>query len=322
MSIFSCGIKYLLTNLSTYFLKRLIRLIPIFFIIVTAAFFLMRLAPGGPFDHERASTPEIEKNIKEAYGLDKPLYEQYFIYIKGIAKGNLGISFSYPDKTVGEIISESFPISFILGLCAFLFALLFGTASGILSAMKKGGALDLLFFSFTIFGVSVPSIVLCPLLILIFGMWLGILPVAGWGGFKEIILPAFALGIIYASFVARLTRASMLEVMEKDYVKAARGAGMKEGKVILKYALKGSLLPVVSYLAPAFAGIITGSLVIEKIFFIPGLGQHFVQAALNRDYPLALGTVVFFSAILLLVNLIADIVYALLDPGITYESDT
>jgi len=311
----------LLANLAKYFIKRLLKLVPIMIIIVTVSFFLMRLAPGGPFDQDKILAPEVEDNIKEIYGLNAGLFKQYLMYMGSIAKGNLGISFTYTDKTVTEIIFKSFGTSFTLGITAFLFALFVGLLIGIISAVKNDKAIDFLFFSFTVFGVSVPTIVLCPLLIFIFGMWLGVLPVAGWGSLSELILPAFSLGIIYASFIARLTRVSMLEELEKDYVKTARSSGVKESKIVFKYALKGSLLPVVSYLAPAFAGIITGSLVIEKIFYIPGLGQHFVQAALNRDYPLALGTVIFFSAILLLANLIADIIYALIDPRITYDSD-
>lgn len=305
-------------NIYKYSLRRLLGIIPVFLIIVTASFFLMRLAPGGPFDSERVFPPEVQRNVDEYYGLKDPVLVQYLSYMTGIFKGTLGYSFTYPDKTVGEIIVRSLGISFVLGITAFFIALLFGTALGVASALRKNrlaGLLD----SFFVLGVSIPNIVLCPVAVFVFGIWLSVLPVAGWGSFSNLILPSLTLSVVYAAFIARITKASLSEVLEKDYVKAARAMGVKEGKVVLKYALRGSLLPVISYLAPAFAGIITGSLVIERIFFIPGLGQHFVQAALNRDYPLALGTVIFYSTVLLLLNLLADIIYALVDPRISYE---
>jgi len=306
-------------SLLKYSLRRLFGLIPVLFIIVTASFFLMRLAPGGPFDREKISSPEIEENMKRAFGLDESLGKQYVMYLGGILRGDLGVSFTYPDKSVSVIIARSFGVSFVLGVAAFAIALIFGMVFGILSAAGKGRVIDHLFLSFTVFGVSVPSIVLGPILVMIFGVWLGLLPVAGWGSFSNLILPAFTLSLIYMSFITRITRASVLEVMNKDYVKTARGLGMGEAKIVFKYVLRGSLLPVISYIGPAFAGIITGSLVVERIFFIPGLGQHFVQAGLNRDYPLALGVVIFFSAILLLVNWIADVIYALIDPRVEYD---
>ena len=279
----------------------------------------MRIAPGGPFDLEKSFSPEVERNIKSLYGLDKPLVIQYLIYLKNICTLDLGYSFTYLNRPVSRIILGSFKVSLLLGSCALLIALIAGSLCGILSALKKGKAIDLFFFSFSLFGVSIPSIILGPLLVLIFGLWLKVLPVAGWGSFSNVILPSITLAAIYSSFIARIVRASFLENIDKDYVKTARGMGMGEGKVIFKYVLRGSLLPLISYLGPAFAGIITGSLVVERIFGINGLGEHFVQSALNRDYTLALGTVVFYSSILLIVNLLCDVLYMVVDPRIEYE---
>ena len=294
-------------------------LIPVLFIIITISFFIMRLAPGGPFDSEKVLPPQIEQNIKAFLGLDQPLWKQYLLYLNGMVHLNLGVSFNYPDMTVREIIAKAFPTSFLIGITAFSFALLIGIAFGVISALKKGKLLDHLLFSFTVLGVSIPSIVLGPVLIIVVGSWLRLLPVAGWGSFSQLILPALTLSFLYISFIARITRASLLESMQKDFVKTARSVGIGEKKIIFKYVLRGSLLPLISYIGPAFAGVITGSIVIERIFAIPGLGQHFISAALNRDYSLALGTVIFYSVILLIVNLIADLLYVLVDPRISYE---
>jgi oligopeptide transport system permease protein len=302
-----------------YFLKRLFGLLPVLFIITSASFFLMRFAPGGPFDSEKLLSGEIEENIRKIYKLDAPLWEQYLSYLKGACMGDFGYTFSYPDTKVSSLIAKSFRTSLVLGSSSFILALIAGFLMGIIGAAKRGKFLDHLFFSFTILGVSIPAIVLGPILIMVFGLWLKIFPVAGWGTFREAVLPVITLSLIYASFIARISRESCIEIGAKDYVKTARSLGVKEWKIYAKYVLRGSLLPVISYITPAFAGIITGSLVIEKIFFIPGLGSHFVEAALNRDYPLAMGTVVFYSAILLVLNLIADLLYTIVDPRVSYE---
>jgi ABC-type dipeptide/oligopeptide/nickel transport system permease component len=220
-----------------------------------------------------------------------------------------------------ELILDSFAVSFVLGISALFIALLIGVPSGVCSAMNKGKAADYFFFSFSVLGVSMPSIVLGPLLILIFGVWLELLPVAGWGSITHLILPSFTLGVIYASFVARLTREGLIEALQGEYVKSARAMGIKESKIVYKYAMRNSILPLLSYLGPAFAGIISGSLVIENIFQINGLGTHFVNSALNRDYPLALGTVIFYSCVLVLINLVTDVLYFLVDPRIKGAKD-
>ncbi len=302
-----------------YLIGRFLRLIPILFIIVTVSFFMMRFAPGGPFDSEKSLSPQVEKNVRKLYGFDKPLIVQYAKYIKNAASLDFGYSYTYLNEPVSKLIKESFKVSFLLGLFALVFALIVGMTAGIFSALNRGKFIDYFFFSFTIFGVSVPSIILGPLLVLVFGLWLKIFPVAGWGTLSHTILPAITLGAVYTSFIARLTREGFIETLSNDYVKTARALGMKEQKVIFKYVLRGSVLPLISYLGPAFAGIVTGSLIIEKIFQINGLGTHFVNSALNRDYSLALGTVIFYSAILLFINFLTDIFYVIVDPRITFE---
>lgn len=308
-------------NILKYFIVRVIKLLPVLFVIITLSFFMMRLAPGGPFDTEKALSVEVKQSIESLYGLDKPVAIQYLIYLKNVASGDLGYSFTYLNEPVSKLIIDSFKISFTLGIIALFLALAVGMSAGIASALNRGRLIDYFFFSFTLLGVSVPSIVLGPFLVLIFGIWLGFLPVAGWGTLSHVVLPAVTLGGIYMSYIARLTRAGFVENLDKEYVKTASSLGMSRKKVIMKFVLKDSLLPLISYIGPAFAGIVTGSLIVETIFRINGLGTYFVQSALNRDYPLAMGVVIFYSAILLIVNLICDILSALMDPRIKLEKN-
>jgi oligopeptide transport system permease protein len=297
---------------------RLAGLPPILLVIVTVSFFVMRIAPGGPFDLERTLPEAVRANVEARYHLDEPLARQYVRYLGDVLRGDLGPSFRYPDRTVTELIGLGIPVSLTLGVCALLFALLLGGAAGILAALRHNRLVDYLTMSLALGGVSIPNFVLGPLLILVFALWLGWLPVAGWGSWRHLVLPAVTLGVLYTAYIARLSRAGMLEVLFQDFVRTARAKGVRESVVVLRHALPSAVLPVVSYLGPAAAGALTGSVVVETIFGIPGIGRYFVQSALNRDYTMVLGTVIVFSALLVVFNLIVDLLYAWLDPRVSY----
>ena len=299
-----------------YILRRLAGFLPVLCVIVSLSFFMMRLAPGGPFDQERALPEQVRANIEARYHLDEPLWRQYLRYLGNVARGDLGPSFRYPDRSVNELLSLGFPVSLTLGLSALMIALALGGTAGILAGLRRNGLVDYLTMSFALCGVSVPNFVLGPILMLIFALGLGWLPVAGWGSWRHLILPSVTLGTFYAAYVARLTRAGMLEVIGQDFIRTARAKGLREATVVLRHALPGAILPVVTYLGPASAAVLTGSVVVETIFSIPGIGRYFVGSALNRDYTMVLGTVVFYSALLLLFNLIVDVLYAYLDPRV------
>jgi oligopeptide transport system permease protein len=299
-----------------YVLRRLAGFLPVLFVIVSVSFFMMRLAPGGPFDQERALPEQVRANIEARYHLDEPLWRQYFRYLGNVARADLGPSFRYPDRSVNELLTLGFPVSLTLGLCALAIALTLGGTVGVLAALQPNGLVDYLTMSFTLCGVSVPNFVLGPILMLIFALNLGWLPVAGWGTWRHLIMPSVTLGTFYAAYVARLTRAGMLEIIGQDFIRTARGKGLREVTVVVRHALPGAILPVVTYLGPASAAVLTGSVVVETIFSIPGIGRYFVGSALNRDYTMVLGTVVFYSALLLLFNLIVDVLYAYLDPRV------
>jgi oligopeptide transport system permease protein len=286
--------------------------------IVTASFFIMRLAPGGPFDTDRALPAEVRANIEARYHLDEPLWRQYVRYLGDVWRADLGPSFRYPDRSVNELIALGFPVSLTLGLSALAIAVLIGGAAGTLAALRHNRALDYLTMSLALGGVSVPNFVLGPLLILTFALGLGWLPVAGWGTWRHLVMPSITLGVFYAAYVARLARAGMLEVVLQDFIRTARAKGLSEGAVILRHALPSAVLPVVSYLGPAAAGALTGSVVVETIFGVPGIGRYFVTSALNRDYTMVLGTVLFYSGLLIAFNLVVDVLYAYLDPRVTY----
>jgi len=299
-----------------YILRRLAEFLPVLFVIVSLSFFLMRLAPGGPFDQERALPEQVRVNIEARYHLNEPLWRQYLQYLGEVARGDLGPSFRYPDRSVNELLGLGFPVSLTLGLCALAVALSLGGMAGVLAGLRRNSFFDYFTMSFALFGVSVPNFVLGPILMLLFALWLRWLPLAGWGTWRHVVLPSVTLGMFYAAYVARLTRAGMLEVIHQDFIRTARAKGLREAVVVLRHALPGAILPVVTYLGPASAAVLTGSVVVETIFSIPGVGRYFVSGALNRDYTMVLGTVVFYSVLLLAFNLVVDILYAYLDPRV------
>ena len=302
-----------------FILRRLLISIPVIFLVATTTFFIMRLAPGGPFMSEKAIPPEIMANLQAKYGLDQPLVVQYGRYLKNLLSLDLGPSYKYPDRTVNQIIAEGFPVSLQLGLAALLFALVFGLTAGVLAAIKHGTPVDHLAMALVSIGISLPTFVIGPLLVFLFSLTLYWFPPALWGSPAQLVLPAITLGLPYAVYIARLTRTEMVEVLEQDYIRTARAKGVSEFRLLWKHALNGSMLPVVSFLGPGIADIVTGSIVVEKIFAIPGLGRFFVESAFSRDYTTVLGTVLFYAVLLILANLAVDIVYKYLDPRIEYQ---
>jgi oligopeptide transport system permease protein len=303
-----------------YALRRIAVVIPTLLILVTLSFFVIRLAPGGPFDQEQSLPPEVRANLEAAYGLDKPLISQYVRYVSGIAHGELGISFKFKDFSVGELISQGLPVSLTLGFGALVLALFFGIPLGILAALHRDTTVDHATLGVAILGVALPSFVVGPLLALTFGLYLHWLPVAGWeADLRHLVLPIVTLSLPIIATVARLTRASLLEVLRAGFVRTARAKGLGEWRVIWRHALRPALLPVVSYLGPAAATVLTGSLVVETVFGLPGSGRFLVEGAIDRDYPLVMGMVIVYGAITLLCNLIADLAYGWLDPRVRYE---
>jgi oligopeptide transport system permease protein len=308
-----------------YALKRFLGAVPTLFIIVTVAFFMMRAAPGGPFDAARKLPPEIERNVKIAYNLDKPLIVQYGIYLGRLAHGDLGPSFKNKDFTVAQLIGIGLPVSMRLGLWAMALAAFFGVSLGIWAALRQNHWQDYSVMTLAMFGITIPTFVTAPILTLIFGVY-GVnifgqeftLPVGGWNGgaWRNMILPVIVLALPQIAVIARLTRGSMIEVLRSNYIRTARAKGLSRQAVVLRHALRAALLPLVSYLGPAVAGILTGSLIVEQIFGIPGIGRYFIQAALNRDYTLVLGVVICYAALIVLLNFVADILYGLLDPRV------
>jgi oligopeptide transport system permease protein len=298
-------------------------MIPTLFIIITLSFFIVRIAPGGPLSAERNLTDVVRRNIEAKYHLDEPLIKQYGRYMFDIMRGDLGPSFKYKDYDVNYYIFTSLPKSIVLGLWAMLISVTIGMGIGIIAAVRQNSWIDYLSMGLAVIGISVPLFVIAPVLQLIFAVKLKWLPTSGWyttgEGYLTIILPAVSLSFEYFANIARLTRSSMLETLRSDYIRTAKAKGMKRSAIIFKHAMKGALLPVVSYLGPAFAGIITGSVVVEQIFRVPGLGKFFVQSSFNRDYTLIVGVVIVYSVILIVMNFIVDIIYAQLDPRITYK---
>jgi oligopeptide transport system permease protein len=289
---------------------------------VTITFFLIRLAPGGPFTDERSYPAESIRQLNRYYGLDKPILVQYARYISGVVlRGDLGPSFKYPDRTVNEILAETFPVSLELGAYALLFALLLGLGAGIAAALRPNRAADHAVMGIAMTGICVPSFVLGPLLVLAFSLGLGWCNAAGWITAGDRILPAITLGAAYAAYISRLTRGSMLEVLPQDYIRTAQAKGVPALRVVTHHALRNALPPVVSFLGPATAGLITGSFVVETVFQIPGMGRMFVSAAFNRDYTLLLGLVVFYSLLIVAFNTLSDILLAWLDPRVRAHSE-
>lgn len=300
-------------------LKRFVESIPVLFIIITLTFFIMRYAPGGPFDSEKAAAPEVIKMLESRYKLNEPLYVQYFDYLKHIVRFDFGPSFKFVDRNVNDIIKAGLPVTFELGIYAMLIALLIGISSGVFAALKKNTWLDYVPMSLSMFGICVPSFLLGPLLVLIFAIYFQWLPVSGWDGVEYKILPAITMGSAYAAYLARLSRGGMLEVLSQDFIRTARAKGIPEKQVIVKHALRGGLFPVVSFLGPAVAGLLAGSFVTETIFQVPGLGRFYVQAAFNRDYTMIMGTTVLLSALIIFFNFLSDVALIWMNPKLKFE---
>ena len=282
---------------------------------------MIRVAPGGPFDAEKALLPEIEANLRAAYHMDEPLYQQFLRYVGGLLRGDFGPSFQYRDYTVTELIMAGFPVSLRLGGGAMILALLVGVTAGSIAALRQNTRTDYTVMSVSMTGISVPNFVMAPMLILIFAVYLGWLPAGGLGegSPRNLILPIVSLALPQIAYISRLTRGSMIEVLRSNFIRTAKAQGLPAHKILIRHALKPALLPVVSYLGPATAAIITGSVVIEQIFGIPGLGRFFVQGALNRDYTLVMGVVVFYGVLIIAFNLLVDLAYAWLDPKVKYS---
>ena len=301
-----------------YALLRLLGAIPTLLLVIVLAFLMVHAAPGGPFDDERVLPPEIEANIARAYQLDKPLAQQFLSYMSGLLHGDLGPSYRYRDHTVSELIGSAFPLSLKLGAMAMVFAVVVGVGVGTVAALRRNSLLDRIVMALALTGISIPVFVIAPLLVLLFAVHLQWLP-AGWSGSEGLarfLLPAFSLALPQIAYIARLTRASMIEVLSSDFVRTARAQGLGTQAIVRFHALKPAMLPVLSYMGPAIAAILTGSVVVEEIFGIPGLGQFFVRGALNRDYTLVLGIVIFYATLVVLLNLVVDILYGVIDPRI------
>jgi oligopeptide transport system permease protein len=302
----------------SYALRRLLGAIPTMFAIVTVAFFLIRLAPGGPFDEEQALAPEVKANLERAYGLDRPMAEQYVRYLVALAHGDLGPSMRLRDFTVNELIATGLPISLTLGFSAVALALLLGVPLGAYAALRRNRVADHVVMGTAALGIAIPVYVVAPLLALVFGIYLHWLPVAGWqpGSVRDMVLPVVALALPTLAYVARLMRGSLLEVLRQPHVRTARAKGLSPSAVLWRHAMPPAFLPVLSYLGPATAATLTGSLVVETIFGLPGMGRYLVQGALNRDYTLVMGKVIVFAALILALNLVVDLLYGVLDPRV------
>lgn len=303
-----------------FILGRLLQMVPVLLIIATLTFFMIRLAPGGPFDAEKSVSPEIRKSLEQYYKMVNPdgsprsLWLQLGDYLRNLAQGDLGPSSKYSSRTVNELIAESFPVSAELALWSLLIALALGLPAGLIASLRPNTASDYIPSSLAMAGISVPNFVIGPVLVLVFALKLEWVRVSGWDDWIDRILPSITLGLLYAAYIARLTRGGMLEILSQDFIRTARAKGASNLRVIRQHALRGGLVPVVSYLGPAVAGLVTGSFVVESIFQIPGLGRYFVNAAFNRDYTMVLGAVLFYAALIVLFNLIVDIVLVWMDP--------
>ena len=304
-----------------FIIRRLLITIPTILVVITITWGLIRLAPGNFYSGEKVIPPAIEKNIREKYGLDKPWYQQYGRTIWNIVRHfDFGTSLKYEGQSVNSIIARSLPVSATIGILAYLLALVVGIIAGSIAALKPNSKRDYASMALAMLGISIPNFVLGPILVLIFSLTLYWLPPSRWNGFpsRNVILPVITLSGLYMAYIARLTRAGMLEVLRSDYIRTARAKGLSETQVVIRHALRGGLMPVVSYTGPALAFLVTGTVVVERIFVLPGLGNYFIQASLNRDEPLILGIVAFVAITLLLMNLLVDVAYAYLDPRIRY----
>ena len=302
-----------------FILRRLLLIIPMALLVVTLTWALIRVAPGTFYSQEKALPAAIEANIRAKYGLDRPWYEQYWLMISNVARGDFGDSLRYVGQSVNQIIRQHLPYSATIGLLAYILALLIGLTAGIIAALKQNSTFDYGAMAVAMLGLSVPNFVLGPILVLIFALGFYMFPPARWGGWGSLVLPVITLAAVYAAYIARLTRAGMLEVMRSDYIRTARAKGLNEKTVLLKHGLRGGIIPVVSYTGPALAHLLAGTVVVERIFSIPGLGKIFIEAVLNRDEPLVLGIVAFLSILNMVFNLVVDVSYGFLDPRIRYE---
>lgn len=306
-----------------YILRRLLVAIPTLLVIVTAAFFMMRAAPGSPFDADRKLQPEVEANILRAYGMDKPLHEQYVNYVLNVVQGDFGPSMRNKDKTVAELISEGLPVSLTIGVLSMGLALVIGLLLGVFAGLRQNTAGDYTIMGFAMAGISIPTFVTGPILALVFGVWLAW---AAPGGLDlgrmtidTLVLPVITLALPQIAIISRLMRASVIETLRSNYVRTARAKGLSETEVITRHVMPAAILPIVSYLGPATTGLITGSVVIERVFGLPGIGGYFVDGAINRDYTLVMGVVILYAGVIILFNLLADVLYAVLDPRVRYE---
>jgi oligopeptide transport system permease protein len=303
-----------------YAVQRLLGAIPTLLVMIFMAFYLIHSAPGGPFDTEKAMAPEVRANLDRIYHLDRPLHEQFVSYLGNVVQGDLGPSFRYRDYSVNDLIGAGFPVSFKLGAIAMLLALVIGCSLGMLAALYRNQTVDYAIQLLSVGGIAVPGFVVAPLLILLFAIHLRWLPAGGWeaGRWSDLVLPIIALALPQIAYIARLMRGSMIDVLSSAYIRTARSKGLPTWLIVLRHAFKPAFLPVLSYLGPASAGIITGSVVVEQIFGIPGIGRYFVQGAMNRDYTLVLGVVVVYGTLVVVANLIVDLLYAWLDPKLSY----
>lgn len=303
-----------------FILKRLVQAIPVLLLVITATFFMVHAAPGGPFDKDRAVPVEVMKKLNERYHLDDPLWEQYLDYMGNLLHGDFGPSFKYPTHSVNDLIAAGLPATLELSFYAIVFALVVGLAAGILASLKPNSLQDYIPMSSAMIGICMPTFVLGPILLLVFGIWLGWFPVAGWGQIPgDKVLPSITLGFAYAAYIARISRGGMLEVLSQDYIRTARAKGLSNARIVFVHALRGGITPVISFLGPAIAGLLAGSFVVESIFQIPGLGRFYVMAAFNRDYTMILGFTIFFAALIILFNLLADIILVWLNPKLRQE---
>lgn len=304
-----------------YVIRRLLTAIPTLFVIVTLAFFLIRVAPGGPFNQERGLSPEIKANLEAQFGLDQPLWRQYLNYLNNLLHGNFGPSYNLPDFTVGELFANGLPISIQLGASALTLALIVGGALGIVAALHQNRAADYAVIATATAGSTIPTFVTAPIIQLVFALSWNLIPVGGWGGgaFVNKVGPVLTLALPQIAIVARLMRGSMIESLRSHHIRTARAMGLSKWSVVIRHALRGAVLPIVSYAGPAAAALLTGSIIVETIFAIPGVGRYFVNAALNRDYTLVMGTVVVIAIFTIVFNLIVDILYAVVDPRVRYD---
>ncbi|WP_299661052.1 oligopeptide ABC transporter permease OppB [uncultured Psychromonas sp.] len=300
--------------------KRILEAIPTLLVLITISFFLMRFAPGNPFSTERPLPPEVMENINAKYGLDKSVFEQYTTYLTNVLQGDFGPSFKYKDFTVNELVASALPVSAKVGAAAFVFTLIMGVGVGTIAALKQNTWIDYTIMSTAMIGVVMPSFVLAPALIYIFSIYLGWFPAGGWldGSFQYMFLPVIGMSLLYVATFARITRGSMIETLNSNFIRTARAKGLSYTYIVLKHALKPAMLPVVSYMGPAFVGIITGSVVIETIFGLPGIGKLFVNAAFNRDYSLVMGVTILIGFLFIIFNTVVDILLAAIDPKIRY----